>query len=122
VDKRRVRPNVAEVMHLIGDVRDRTCVVVDDMIDTAGTLVNTANSLKEQGATRILATCSHPVFSGPALERIEDSPIEKVVVTDTIPLPEEKRTSKIIQLSVAELLARAIKNIHKESSVSELFV
>ncbi|HEY4491934.1 MAG TPA: ribose-phosphate pyrophosphokinase [Acidobacteriota bacterium] len=122
IDKRRVRPNVAEVMHLIGDVRDRTCVVVDDMIDTAGTLVNTAGSLKEQGASRILATCSHAVLSGPALERIEDSPIEKVVVTDTIPMPPEKRTGKIIRLSVAELLARAIKNIHKESSVSELFV
>ncbi len=122
VDKRRVGPNVAEIMNVIGDVRGRTCVVVDDIIDTAGTLVNTAKSLHEQGAERIFATCSHAVLSGTALERIENSPIEKVVVTDTIPLPADKVSPKMIQLSVSELLARAIKNIHKESSVSELFV
>jgi len=122
VDKRRVAPNVAEIMNVIGDVRGRTCVVVDDIIDTAGTLVNTANSLHEQGAEQIFATCSHAVLSGPALERIENSPLEKVVITDTIPFSADKISSKMIQLSVAELLARAIKNIHKESSVSELFV
>ena len=122
VDKRRVAPNVAEIMNVIGDVRGRTCVVVDDIIDTAGTLVNTAKSLHEQGAERIFATCSHAVLSGTALERIENSPIEKVVVTDTIPLSADKVSPKMIQLSVSELLARAIKNIHKESSVSELFV
>lgn len=122
VDKRRVGPNIAEIMNVIGDVRGRTCVVVDDIIDTAGTLVNTAKSLHEQGAERIYATCSHAVLSGPAIERIENSPIESVVITDTIPLPPEKLSGKLIQLSVAELLARAIKNIHKESSVSELFV
>jgi ribose-phosphate pyrophosphokinase len=122
VDKRRVAANVAEIMHIIGDVRGRTCVVVDDIIDTAGTLTNTAHSLKEQGAERIIATCSHPVLSGPAIDRIEKSPIEQVVVTNTIPLPADKRSNKILQLSVAELLARAITNIHKESSVSELFV
>jgi len=122
VDKRRVGPNIAEIMNVIGDVRGRTCVVVDDIIDTAGTLVNTAKSLDEQGAERIYATCSHAVLSGPAIERIENSPIEKVVITDTIPHSADKLCGKLIQLSVAELLARAIKNIHKESSVSELFV
>lgn len=122
VDKRRVGPNIAEVMHVIGDVKGRTCVIVDDIIDTAGTLCNTAKSLHEKRAERIVATCSHPVFSGPAIERIENSPLEKVVVTNTIPLAQEKRIDKIVQLSVAELLARAIINIHTESSLSELFV
>lgn len=122
VDKRRVAPNVAELMNIIGDVRGRSCVVVDDMIDTAGTLVNTSKSLKEQGAERIFATCSHAVLSGPAIERIDNSPIEKVVVTNTIPLASEKRSKRIVQLSVAELLGRAINNIHEELSVSELFV
>ncbi len=122
VDKRRVGPNIAEVMNVIGDVKGRTCVVVDDIIDTAGTLANTAKTLKEQGADRIYATASHAVLSGPAIKRLEDSPLEKIVVTNTIPLTPEKQISKIIQLSVAELLARAITNIHKELSVSELFV
>ena len=123
VDKRRVAPNVAETMNVIGDVKGRTCVIVDDMIDTAGTLTSTAKSLKEQGAERIVATCSHGVLSGPAIERIEASAIEKVVVTNTIPLRDEAKLSqKFVRLSVAELLARAIMNIHKETSVSELFV
>ena len=123
VDKRRVGPNVAEIMNVIGEVKGRTCVIVDDMIDTAGTLTSTAKSLKEQGAERLLATCSHGVLSGPAVERIDASPIEKVVVTNTIPLREEaKNSKKFVRLSVAELLARAIINIHKETSVSELFV
>ena len=123
VDKRRVAPNVAETMNVIGDVKGRTCVIVDDMIDTAGTLSSTAKSLRDQGAERIVATCSHGVLSGPAIERIETSPIETVVVTNTIPLREEARDSKkFVRLSVAELLARAIMNIHKETSVSELFV
>jgi ribose-phosphate pyrophosphokinase len=123
VDKRRVGPNVAETMNVIGEVKGRTCVVVDDMIDTAGTLTSTAKSLKEQGAERVVAVCTHPVFSGPAIERIQNSAIEKVVFTNTIPLLEEaKNSTKFVQLSVAELLARAIINIHKETSVSELFV
>jgi ribose-phosphate pyrophosphokinase len=122
VDKRRVAANVAEVMHVIGEVKGRTCVIVDDIIDTAGTLVNTAKSLRDKRAERIVATCSHPVFSGPAIDRIHDSPLEKVVVTNTIPLATDKKSDKIVQLSVAELLARAIMNIHTESSVSELFV
>jgi ribose-phosphate pyrophosphokinase len=121
-DKRRTGPNEAQLMHIIGDVRGRTCVVVDDIIDTAGTLCNTATSLYEQGAERIFATCSHPVLSGPAIERIEQSPIDKVVVTNTIPLTPQHKSTKIIQLSVAELLAKAIHNIHEELSVSELFV
>ena len=104
VDKRRVGANVAEVMNIIGDVRGRTCVVVDDIIDTAGTLTNTAKSLKDQGAKRIIATCSHPVLSGPAIQRLQESDIEEVVVTNTIALSPEKRISKIVQLSVAELL------------------
>ncbi len=122
VDKRRVGANVAEVMNIIGDVRGRTCIVVDDIIDTAGTLTNTAKSLKDQGAKRIIATCSHAVLSGPAIQRLQESDIEEVVVTNTIALSPEKRINKIVQLSVAELLARAITNIHKELSVSELFV
>jgi ribose-phosphate pyrophosphokinase len=122
VDKRRTAPNVAESMNVIGDVRGRTCVVVDDIIDTAGTLCSTAKSLKDQGAERVFATCSHPVLSGPAIDRINSSPLESVVITNTIPQPPEKHSNKIVQLSVAELLARAIMNIHKESSVSELFV
>jgi ribose-phosphate pyrophosphokinase len=122
MDKRRTAPNEAEIMHVIGDVRGRTCVIVDDIIDTAGTLAKAAAALRDHGASRIYATCSHPVFSGPAIERIDRSPIERVVATNTIPLPENKRSAKVTQLSVAELLARAITNIHKESSVSELFV
>jgi ribose-phosphate pyrophosphokinase len=122
VDKRRVAPNVAESMNVIGDVAGRTCVIVDDIIDTAGTLTSTAESLKQKGASSIHATCSHAVFSGPAIERIHNSPIERVVVTNTIPLSDQKRSPKIVQLSVGELLAKAITNIHKELSVSELFV
>jgi ribose-phosphate pyrophosphokinase len=122
LDKRRVAPNVAEVMNVIGDVRGRTCVIVDDIIDTAGTLANTAKTLRDEGSEKVFATCSHPVLSGPAVERIVQSPLEKVVVTNTIPLSADKRIDKILQLSVAELLARAIMNIHKELSVSELFV
>jgi ribose-phosphate pyrophosphokinase len=122
VDKRRVAPNVAQSMNVIGDVAGRTCVIVDDIIDTAGTLTSTAESLKQKGALSVHATCSHAVFSGPAIERIHNSPIERVVVTNTIPLSEQKRSPKIVQLSVGELLAKAITNIHKELSVSELFV
>jgi ribose-phosphate pyrophosphokinase len=122
VDKRRVAPNVAESMNIIGDVGGRTCVIVDDIIDTAGTLTSTAESLKQKGAGKIYATCSHPVFSGPAIDRLHHSPLERVVITNTIPLSEQKRSPKVVLLSVGELLARAITNIHKELSVSELFV
>ncbi len=123
VDKRRVDKNVAEVMHLIGDVSGRPALVVDDIIDTAGTLVNTADALLEKGATKVYAACTHPVLSGPAVERLCKSAVEEVVVTDSIPLSDAARqVRKIKVLSVAELLARGIRSIHEETSISELFI
>jgi ribose-phosphate pyrophosphokinase len=123
VDKRRTSPNQAEVMNIIGEVDGRTCVIVDDIIDTAGTLVKTAEGLAERGATRVLAAGVHPVLSGPSVARIEGSVIEEVVVTDTIPLSDQARGSaRIRQLSVAELLGEAIRRIHEAKSVSSLFV
>ncbi|HXZ29219.1 MAG TPA: ribose-phosphate pyrophosphokinase, partial [Terriglobales bacterium] len=122
VDKRRVEMNVAEVMHVIGDVKGRTCLIIDDLIDTAGTLVKTADALLEAGATQVYACASHPVLSGPALERIAGSRIEQVVVTNTIPLTEAgQKEPKIKVLSIAGLIARAIQSIHEETSVSTLF-
>ena len=122
-DKRRTSPNHAEVMHIIGEVEGRTCVIVDDIIDTAGTLVKTAEALQERGAARVLAAGVHPVLSGPAVERIMTSPVQTVIVTDTIPLGEQARECpKIRQLSVAELLGEAIRRIHEAKSVSSLFV
>ena len=123
VDKRRVDINVAEVMHLIGDVKGRAALVIDDIIDTAGTLVKTAEALLENGATKVLAACTHPVLSGPAVERLIKSPIEEVVVTDSVPLSDAaKNVGKIKVLSVAPLLARGIQSIHEETSISELFI
>jgi len=123
VDKRRVEMNVAEVMHVIGDVQGRTCLVIDDLIDTAGTLVKTAQALLEAGATAVYSCCSHPVLSGPAVENITKSPITEVVVTNTIPLTEAaKQVSKIKVLSIAGLIGRAIQSIHEETSVSRLFL
>jgi ribose-phosphate pyrophosphokinase len=123
VDKRRIDVNVAEVMHLIGDVRGRPALVVDDIIDTAGTLVKTAEALLQNGATQVFAAATHPVLSGPAVERIMDSPIEEVVVTDSVPLNDTaKKVPKIKVLSVAPLLARGIQSIHEETSISELFI
>ena len=122
VDKRRVDVNVSEVMHLIGEVSGRPALVIDDIIDTAGTLVKTAEALLENGATKVFAACTHPVLSGPAVERLCKSPIEEVMVTDSVPLSEAAaRVSKIKVLSVAELLARGIRSIHEETSISELF-
>jgi ribose-phosphate pyrophosphokinase len=122
VDKRRVDMNVAEVMNVIGDVRDRTCLVIDDLIDTAGTLVKTAAALIDQGAREVYACCSHPVLSGPAVENISGSCIKEVVVTNTIPLSEAAgKESKIRVLSIAGLIGRAIQSIHEETSVSKLF-
>jgi len=122
VDKRRVEMNVAEVMHVIGDVKGRTCLVIDDLIDTAGTLVKTASALLENGATAVYACCSHPVFSDPAIENISTSAITQVVVTNTIPLSEAAlREPKIHMLSIAGLIGRAIQSIHEETSVSKLF-
>ena len=123
VDKRRVEMNVAEVMHVIGDVQGRTCLVIDDLIDTAGTLVKTADALIEAGATAVYCCCSHPVLSGPAVENITKSPITEVVVTNTIPLTDAaKQVSKIKVLSIAGLIGRAIQSIHEETSVSRLFL
>jgi ribose-phosphate pyrophosphokinase len=123
VDKRRVDVDVSEVMHLIGDVRGRPALVIDDIIDTAGTLVKTAEALLNEGATEIFAACTHPVLSGPAVERLCNSPISEIVVTDSLPLCDAARkVSKIKVLSVSELLARGIRSIHEETSISELFI
>ncbi|MBK9169460.1 MAG: ribose-phosphate pyrophosphokinase [Bryobacterales bacterium] len=123
IDKRREEVNVAEVMHIIGRVKDRNCLIVDDLIDTAGTLVKGAQALLDKGATSVSACATHPVLSGPAVERIADSPLREVVVSDSIPLSEEaRRCPKIRVLSVAPLLATAIQSIHEESSISVLFV
>jgi ribose-phosphate pyrophosphokinase len=123
IDKRRARPNVATVMNIIGDVADRTCVIMDDMVDTANTLCEGALALKEAGAVKVLAYCTHPVLSGKAIERIENSVLDEVVVTDTIPLREEaRRCKRIRQLSIAALLAETMLRISNEDSVSSLFM
>ncbi len=123
VDKRRVEMNVAEVMHVIGDVNGRTCLVIDDLIDTAGTLVKTASALVDNGASKVYACASHPVLSGAAVENISQSHFVEVVVTNTIPLSEAARKeSKIRVLSIAGLIGRAIQSIHEETSVSKLFL
>jgi len=123
IDKRRPKPNVAKVMHIIGDVKDRTCIIMDDLVDTANTLCEAANALKEHGAKKVLAYCTHPVLSGSAVERVTHSALDELVVTDTIPLREDARgCNKIRQLSVAELLAETVRRISNEDSVSSLFV
>lgn len=122
IDKRRPKPNVAKVMNIIGEVAGRTCLIMDDMVDTANTLCEAANALKEKGATSVLAYCTHPVLSGPAIERISNSAMDELVVTDTIPLSEAARScGRIRQLSTAELLAETIRRINSEESVSSLF-
>jgi len=123
IDKRRSGPNVSEVMHIIGDVEGKTCLIVDDMIDTAGTLCQAAQAIKEKGATRIFACATHPVLSGPAIERINNSCLEEVWVTNTIPAEDKPgQCDRLRILSVAELLAEAIRRIHGDESVSSLFV
>lgn len=123
IDKRRTAPNVAEVMHLIGDVRGKIAIILDDMIDTAGTLTQAARALKDHGAEAIYACATHAVLSGPAIDRINESVIEEVVITNTVPLGEKsERTSKVKVLTVADLLAEAIRRIHEDESVSSLFV
>jgi len=123
IDKRRPKANVSEVMNVIGEVKGRSCVIMDDMVDTAGTLVKAAQVLKEEGATRVVAYCTHAVLSGAAVERIDQSDLDELVVTDTIPLREDARSSaKIRQLSVAGLLAETILRIFNEDSVSSLFI
>jgi len=121
IDKRRPRPNVSEVLHIIGEVEGKTAVIIDDLIDTAGTITKGAVALLEHGARRIYACCTHPVLSGPARERLENSPIEEVVVTNTIPIPPEKQFSKLKVLSVAPLLGEVMIRIHEDLSVSKLF-
>ncbi|HEV8437405.1 MAG TPA: ribose-phosphate pyrophosphokinase [Methylomirabilota bacterium] len=122
IDKRRDGPNVAVFMYLIGEVKDKDVVVIDDMIDTAGTLVQAVEAVKREGARRVLACGVHPVLSGPALHRIANSEVEELIITNSIPLPPEKQLPKIHVLSVAPLLAEAIRRIHDEESVSTLFV
>ncbi|HEY1392684.1 MAG TPA: ribose-phosphate pyrophosphokinase [Methylibium sp.] len=122
IDKRRPKANVSEVMHVIGDIEGRNCVIMDDMIDTAGTLVKAAEVLKERGAKSVFAYCTHGVFSGPAIERIKSSQLDEVVITNTIPLTgEAKATTKIRQLSVAFLFAETIRRISDGESVTSLF-
>jgi len=122
IDKRREVANVAEVMNIIGEVDGKTCVIVDDMVDTAGTLCEAARALMGEGATSVYAAITHPVLSGPALKRISESALEKLIVTDTIPLrPEATENSKIMVVSVAEQLGEAIRRINNEESVSSLF-
>ena len=123
IDKRRPKANVSEVMNIIGEVRDRTCVIMDDMVDTAGTLCKAAQALKENGARKVLAYCTHPVLSGSAVRRIDASDLDELVVTDTIPLSEEARACKRIRkISIAELLAETMLRISNEESVSSLFM
>jgi ribose-phosphate pyrophosphokinase len=124
VDKRRDQPNVAEVHKVIGDVEGRTVLIVDDIVDTAGTLTKVADAIKAAGAREVMASATHPVLSGKALEHINKSPLSRLIVTDSIPLSPEKLDAckKITVLSVAELLAKAIRNIHEEASVTSLFV
>ena len=123
IDKRRPRPNVATVMNIIGEIEGRTCVIVDDLVDTANTLCEAAGALKKRGAARVMAYCTHPVLSGTAIERITNSELDELVVTDTIPLREEaKACSRIRVLSIAGLFAETVRRISAEDSVSSLFV
>jgi ribose-phosphate pyrophosphokinase len=124
IDKRRTEDGSAEVMNVIGDVDGRTCILQDDIIDTAGTIVKAANALKANGAARVFACAVHGVLSGPAIERLEAAPIDQVIITNTIPLTTEKAKccKKVKQLSVSRLLGQAIRSIHEETSVSSLFV
>lgn len=122
IDKRRPEPNVSAVMHIIGDVKGKTCVLVDDLVDTAGTLCHAAEALKEHGAERVIAYATHPVFSGPAIKNISNSMLDEIVITNSIPLSESaQKCAKIRQLSVADILADTISRIHNEESVSHLF-
>ena len=123
IDKRRPKANVSEVMNIIGEVDGRTCIIMDDMVDTAGTLCKAAEALKQHGATKVLAYCTHPVLSGQAVDRISKSPLDGLVVTDTIPLSDAaKKEPRIRQLTITELLAETIRRIHSEDSVSSLFI
>jgi ribose-phosphate pyrophosphokinase len=123
IDKRRPKANVAKVMNIIGDVEGRSCILIDDLVDTAGTLCRAAGALKEHGAAKVVAYCTHPVLSGPAVENISNSELDELVVTDTIPLSEAAMNcGRIRQLSIAELLAETIRRISNEESVSSLYI
>lgn len=121
IDKRRPEPNVSEVMNIIGDIEGRTAILIDDIIDTAGTIVLGANALMKEGAKEVYACCTHPVLSGPAMNRLENSPIREIVITDTIPLTHPEPCSRIKVLSVAPLMGEAIIRVHEELSISKLF-
>jgi ribose-phosphate pyrophosphokinase len=123
IDKRRPKPNEAKVMHIIGEVEGRTCVLIDDLVDTAGTLCEAAGALKSHGAKKVLAYCTHPVLSGKAVERISSSQLDELVVTDTIPLkPEARACKQIRQLSIAEVLAESMRRLAEDDSISSLFM
>lgn len=121
IEKRRPEPGKAEVMNFIGDVKGKRCVIIDDIVDTAGSLCEGAKALKKEGALEVYACCSHAILSGPAVERINESCIKELIITDTIPLPEEKKSPKIVVLSLADALADVMLNIHQRKSVSNLF-
>lgn len=121
IDKRRPRANVAEVMNIIGDVKDKTAIIVDDIVDTAGTVTNAANAIKEAGAKSVYVACTHPVLSHPAIQRINDSSICEFVTTDSICLPESKKSPKLVQLSIAKIIARGVLNIIEDKAISSLF-
>ncbi|XJS10371.1 ribose-phosphate diphosphokinase [Aerococcaceae bacterium WGS1372] len=121
IDKRRPKANVAEIMNIVGEVEGKTCIIIDDMIDTAGTITLASEALMKKGAKAIYACCTHPVLSGPAIDRLEASPIKKVIITDTIALPENKNIDKIESVTVSQLVGEAIKRIHENRSVSPLF-
>jgi ribose-phosphate pyrophosphokinase len=121
IDKRRLKPNMSEVLNVVGEVEDMNCLLVDDMVDTAGTLSNAVYALRDRGAKAVYAAATHAVFSGDAVSRLRDAPLEEMVVTNTIAIPEEKRFDRLQILSVADLLAKAIDHIHSNESVSKLF-
>ncbi|MDU7441057.1 MAG: ribose-phosphate pyrophosphokinase, partial [Clostridium sp.] len=121
IDKRRPKANVSEIMNIIGDVEGKRCILIDDMIDTAGTITNAANALKDLGAKNVYACCTHGVLSGPAMDRINKSAIEELVMLNTIPLSEDKESAKIRSISVAPLFAEAIKRIYDDQPISKLF-
>lgn len=121
IDKRRPRPNVAEVMNIVGNVEGKSCILIDDIIDTAGTITLAASALMKMGAKEVFASCSHAVLSGPAIERIEESPIKELVYANTISIPEEKKLEKMVPLCVGELIGKAIYRIHNNEPVSVLF-
>ena len=121
VDKRRPEPNKSEIMNIIGDIKDKNCIIIDDMIDTAGTITNAANAIKDMGARNVYAAATHPVLSGPAIDRIEKSAIEELVLLNTIPMPEEKKIEKMTFLPVAPLFAEAMTRVFTNGSISKLF-